>query len=165
MSYYSRFEDGFVEEAQQLDQRRMLVLNAARAHEPEDLSEQLAASETLEVDQELDWVQVPDPRDNGRFLTVRPVLTYWPGSEADAEEKDRYDQGIGGIMLEGRLPDGTEHVIGMMSVFYSVGQIKHPPTLSINMSIEDGMGEPVDWASADAELWLKTAAAALDAQT
>ena len=152
------------EEDNEIQQRRNALIAQARKFEPSDLDEQLADSEDRETTQELAWVRVPDPLDDGEEIVVRPVLSYWAGSEADEYEKSRYDKGLTAIHLEQPGVEG-ERIMGMMQFFYHDGELVFKPVLSVNTSsVEKSGGSRVSWSSGDAELWLQTAKAAIEAQ-
>lgn len=127
------------------------------------MGELLAATEDGEVDYELEWVDVPNPKVSDSIIRVRPILMLASGSPEDAREKDHLDKGTYQILLEGRLPTGDTEVIGNIFFFYSGGELKHEPSVTIHRKDSIPINDS-RWDSADAELFLTLAESALAAQ-
>jgi hypothetical protein len=163
MAYYNRFEGNYDEEMQRIYERRQAVIDAARQKVPSNLDELLANSEDGETDYELEWVDIPNPKVSGSTIRVRPVLMLASGSPEEAREKDRSDKGAYQILLEGRLPTGETEVIGNIFFFYSGGELKHEPAVTIHRKDSSPINDH-RWDSADAELFLSLAESALAAQ-
>jgi hypothetical protein len=163
MAYYNRFEGNYDEEMQLIYERRQAVIDAARQKVPSNLDELLATSEDGETDYELEWVDVPNPKVSGSTIRVRPVLMLASGSPEDAREKDRLDKGAYQILLEGRLPTGETEVIGNIFFFYSDGELKQEPNVTIHRKDSIPIND-YRLDSADTELFLSLAESALAAQ-
>ncbi|OGL39263.1 hypothetical protein A3J32_02390 [Candidatus Saccharibacteria bacterium RIFCSPLOWO2_02_FULL_46_7] len=150
-----------------IEGRRQAIIDRTRRFEPADLDQLLAESEDGYVFLDLEWVEVPSPwqsEDGVSTVNVRPVIACGKGSEEGAREKHRFDKGVYQLILDGRLTsDGKELLLGGLTFFCKDGKFKYEPELQMHFDNANPIGN-VRWDSADAELFLKLAELALDAQ-
>lgn len=159
MTYIDRFVGETASYGPTINQRREQLIERIRHFIPESRSIDSMAdypgTDDLEV--KLAWVKVLDPRpriEEPGEIEVQPVLPIeWveDGSGWSAEP------GIQRLVLVGKTSSGEEKPIGHM-IFSP--EDNYTAELTINTNGEN-YGQPVDWESADAELWLTIAEAAL----
>ncbi|HYF97006.1 MAG TPA: hypothetical protein VD947_03130 [Patescibacteria group bacterium] len=160
MNILARFRGTHTEDLHELTQERNALIEQAREHMPEDYVEQLEASEEGEFEHPLEWVEVSDPNsdDPDATLEVQPEIKLWKGKEKD--KTPSIEPGLVGIALLGKLPNGEERLIGSIAV---IGN--REPILDLNRSPNLYHGSSEEWESADAEIFLKLASSALQAQS
>jgi hypothetical protein len=165
MAYYDRFGSRYEEEMAKIEHRRDSLIQLARSLAPEDLEERITSGIDDHIEVGLKWVSVPDPRHPalGPLLDVRPVLLASIGNEEAEQEIDHFDRGINGLIIEGRMPSLYKREIGHIYFYFSHGEVKQEPEISIRMDARIPPTQ-VRWDSADAELFLRLAESALSTQ-
>ena len=167
MNYLARFEGTYEREEHEREQRIEALVSQVVQFEPENLDELLERSQGDEVYYNLDFVRVRHPlhpENEARFLYVRPSLELSAGyDEEGGKELDKYDKGIGSLILQGLTPGGEAKEIGSMTFFRRDGNLIRQPILYLQVGPE-GESDHIRWESFDAEVWLSLAKAALEAQ-
>ena len=163
MAYYNRFGENYNQEMTHIEERRQALISAAQLKQPNNIEEILAESDDA-MQLNLQWVEVSNPYDPTKTISVKPSIMCGKGREDAEREKDKFDGGVYQLIMEGRLLSGEHRLIGDVTFFHTDGQLKHEPQLSINMGNQASSWSIVRWDSADAELFLTLAEAALAAQ-
>jgi hypothetical protein len=168
MAYYNRFGENYDQEMARIVDRRQALITKAKENEPGDLGALLAASEDGHVFHELEWVEVPNPIEGSSEaeIPVRPALMCARGNPEAEDEEDITDEGAYILMIDGRLPSGEERRMGEISFLLRDGVLKYEPSIVLNMGPDhNGITGPVRWDSADSELFLQVAEAAMSNQS
>lgn len=154
MSYYNRFGDNYEQGMCHIEGRRTALVDLVMQQQPVNLEELVEASPDEEYTIKLNWVKVPDPRreiEEPIEIEVMPILPVGRHGE-DGEKLD-----ISPLTLVGKLPSGKEQVIGSM-----IMPDADSSTESYLFICMDGNQEVfARWDSADAELFLTIAEAAM----
>ena len=166
MDFLERFRDNEEKSKLAIDDRYKALVGWITEHKAENLEELKEASGKEDFSIELAWVKIPDPRPetaNPVEIEVLPVLTVEWCEQDDNRDKDLVLD-VSSLMIVGKLPSGEESVIGHMSVYPDKGIATHMMSPSLVLYSEAKRPESTRWDSADAELFLNVAEAALEQQ-
>ncbi|HEY4964307.1 MAG TPA: hypothetical protein VIH90_06450 [Candidatus Saccharimonadales bacterium] len=161
MTYYDRFNFNTDPGTDPIKQRINALLDKIKQFTPDDLDNVPVPDGADGPVIELSWVKVPDPRprlEEPREIEVLPILPVEPVSDDGGLSSEL---SVSNLMLMGKLPSGGEELLGYMFIPHEKFHLE--PVLIVNMG-EASRAYNVDWQSADAELWLTIAEAALEAQ-
>lgn len=145
-----------------VEQQREALIDQLCEFIPPNLLELLDANDGA-VDHRLDWVRVPDPRygDDRPNLEVLPILGLWQGESEEDGVHAATEPGLADFTLLRKQPGSKEKEIGRIAAIGS----PHKPLLYLSRPLAQTVESCfVGWASPRAELFLKLAKAALDAQ-
>lgn len=161
MDPLERFRGTYEEGMRDIENRRSSLIDWAEEHKPESL-EELAKASYEEEDYciRLAWVKIPDPRPQRVEMPVEIEVMPKLGVSWLNPELEDSKMGIGSLHIVGRLPSGEEQNIYTMIV---PTEHKKESLLFVETP-NSGRATLISWDSADAELFLNVAEAALEQQ-
>jgi hypothetical protein len=161
MDHLEHFRGNRARAAIELAAQRAIVIGYCRLLQPNNFEKLIKSSEHGETDVELSWVTVADPGSSNDIpaLEVLPVLGFWEGDVDMGIEP-----GLSSLTIVGKLPNGEEKIIGNISNLRP-SPSSTEPLLQLNRVSSDAAElRSVEWDEADAELFLKLAYSAFEAQ-
>lgn len=157
MDCFERLRGSYDGELARTLARRDALIETIRGHIPPN-PEAALADGTDEI--ELEWAQVADPRGTGDSFQVLPVF---PVEWVDDDSGFSSEPGVAFAAFYGRLPSGEESLIGIMGL--DTAHLSDADDITLQLRPETHPEELTRWDSADAELFLGVAEAAMHAQT